>query len=406
MRARLHTIVDKLRSSYWFIPAVMALAATVLSLALLQFDHSKAFEPVKGDRWIYTGGPEGARGVLSVIAGSVITVAGTTFSITIAALSLAAAQFGPRLLRNFMRDKGNQIVLGTFTATFLYCVLVLRSIRGLDDNTYVPHLSVTVGVLLAIASVGVLIYFVHHVAESIQVSHVLEVAGNELDAAIKRLFPERIGDPAADSRPPAQNRGKPVVAETHGYVQAIDHPTLMSVAVEHNVTLTVVLRPGEYSLPGATLLLAEPALPPAAEATLRVAFAIGRSRTSYEDAAFAFSQIAEVALRALSPGINDPFTAIMCIDRITSAMCLLGERELPEPARTDSKGTIRVIARPYSYEELVESAYRHIREAAGPHWQVMRHLAIRIEDAAARATNPLLRQSLKKELSELRTRYN
>lgn len=402
VKARLHTFIDRLRASYWFIPSVMAILSVAMALGLVQLDHSAGFDPVNEQRWMYTGGAQGARSVLSVIAGSVITVAGTTFSITVAALSLASAQFGPRLLRNFMRDTGNQVVLGTFTATFLYCILVLRTIRGLDDNTYVPHISVTVGVLLSVLSVGVLIYFVHHVAESIQVSHIIEVAGNELDATIRRLFPEHIGESAsAESFSLEQDGGKAVVSDARGYIQAIDEDTLMDVAMHHKVKLTILLRPGEYMLPGAELAFATPALPPKGEAGVRRAFALGRSRTSHQDATFAFRQLSEIALRALSPSINDPFTAMMCIDRITAGMCLLAKRDLPAAGRRDSEGEVRVIAQPYSYEDLVEAAYRHIREAAADYWQVVRHLKLRIENAADRASNPYLRRALHQELADL-----
>ncbi len=143
--------------------------------------------------WIYTRGPDGARAVLSTIAGSMITVAGVVFSVTIVALSLASNQFGPRLLRNFMRDRGNQIVLGTFVATYLYCLLVMRTVQGMDGSQFVPHLSVTVAILMAVASLGVLIYFIHHVAVSIQAPELIANVAHELHEAIDRLFPEELG---------------------------------------------------------------------------------------------------------------------------------------------------------------------------------------------------------------------
>ena len=403
MRSQLYKIFDRLRSSYWFIPSIMALAATALSVSAVQFDRTLGYEFSPEQRWIYTGGAEGARAVLSTIAGSVITVAGTTFSITVAALSLASAQFGPRLLRNFMRDTGNQVVLGTFTATFLYCVMVLRTVRGLDESTYVPHVSITVAIVLAVASVGVLIYFIHHVAESIQVSHIIEVAGRELDAALSTLFPERAGepDPANGSPDLPHEPGAPVIAESHGYVLAIDQGTLLSIATRNEVTLRVTLRPGDYCLPGSSMVFAQPALPPDAEAEVRRAFALGITRTSHQDAVFAFLQLAEVALRALSPGVNDPFTAIMCIDRITAAMSILEGRALPQAARSDETGTVRLIAHPYSYHDLVEAAYRHIREAASGHWQVQRHLCRNLQALLERTKEPALRLALSRELARV-----
>lgn len=145
---------EYLRGTYWAVPSAMSVAAVLLSVAMIQLDQLATARLLDRLSWVYTGGPEGARAVLSTIAASMITVAGVTFSITIVALTLASQQFGPRLLRSFLRDFGNQVVLGTFVSTFLYCLLVLRTVRGSDDAEFVPHLAVTVGVTLAMLSLG------------------------------------------------------------------------------------------------------------------------------------------------------------------------------------------------------------------------------------------------------------
>ena len=148
MRDRFLLLIDAVRASYWFIPALMLAGGIILALALVAIDERVETERLRGMWWIFSGGAEGARALLSTVAGSVIGVAGTTFSITIAVLSLTSSQFGPRLLRGFMRDTGNQCVLGTFVATFLYCLLVLRMVRSVEETYFVPHIAVTVGVLL------------------------------------------------------------------------------------------------------------------------------------------------------------------------------------------------------------------------------------------------------------------
>ena len=193
MKLRLVGTWQSLRASYWFLPALMALSAALLAVITLRVDGALNAERANRLDWLYTGGASGARDVLAAIAGSTIAVAGTTFSITIAVLQLTSGQFGPRLLRNFMRDTANQAVLGTFTATFLYGLLVLRQVRGLDDFQFVPHLSVTVGIGLGIVSVGVLIYFIHHIASSIQAANVIATTSRELEHAIERLFPVAVG---------------------------------------------------------------------------------------------------------------------------------------------------------------------------------------------------------------------
>ena len=401
MREWLRAKWDRLRSSYWFIPALMSLAAVLLSFVSIRIDQEYRYEVLRDQGWIYTGGPEGARAVLSAIAGSIITVAGTTFSITIAALSLASAQFGPRLLRNFMRDTGNQVVLGTFTSTFLYCLLVLRTVRGLDDNEYVPHISVTGGVLLAVFSLAILIYFIHHVAESIQVSNLIDVVGRELNGAVSRIFPERAGE-VADQELPVLRPKAEVVAHHEGYVQAVDERTLLGIAGEKDLLIEVLRRPGEYVIAGVPIAVVYSDITESEASHIRRAFTLGRDRTPHQDAVFAFLQLAEIGLRALSPGVNDPFTAIMCIDRITSAMNQLADRSLPAPHRRDHSHKVRLIAHPYTYEELVEAGYRHIRESAMNQWQVCRHMKERLEFLVARVRDDRFRAALQKELLTLR----
>jgi uncharacterized membrane protein len=396
MRKQLRTTWDRLHSSYWFVPTLMALSATFLAFSMVRFDQSYRDEVVEKLGWIYSGGPEGARAVLSTIAGSIITVAGTTFSITIAVLSLASAQYGPRLLRSFMRDTGNQVVLGAFTSTFLYCLLVLRTVRGQEDNVYVPHFSVTIAVALALINLGVLIYFIHHIADSIQVGQVIEVVSGELQSAVTRLFPERIAEPSHDhvSIGPLPHE---LIANCEGYLQSVDESALVRYASQEDLVAELLARPGDYLVPKMPLLATSKPLSTDQKKYLRGVITVGRSRTPHQDALFAFEQLAEIALRALSPSVNDPFTAIMCIDRINSAVLRLGERTLPQSVRCDAAGVPRIIAHPYSYDDLIAAAYRHIREAAEGHRQVTRHLRQSLEYVLARTHISPLREALAKE---------
>lgn len=183
---------ETLRSNYWFVPTLMTAGAIGPSYGLLALDQRVPASHMSGVAWLYTGEAAGARSVLSTVASSVITVAGTTFSITIAALSLASSQFGPRLLRGFLRDTGNQVVLGTFIGTFVYCLLVLRMVRGVEQDVFVPNFALTGEVALSLASVAVLIYFVNHVSASIQAAQVAASVTNELTEAIDRLYPQGI----------------------------------------------------------------------------------------------------------------------------------------------------------------------------------------------------------------------
>jgi uncharacterized membrane protein len=179
------------------------------------------------------------------------------------ALTMASAQFGPRLLRNFMRDTGNQVVLGTFVATFLYCVLVLRTIRSGDDAVFVPYIAVTVAIGLALASLGVLIYFIHHTSTAIQVSSVITRVSRELNAAIERLFPQRVGQAVpepqhagrAEELPEAcEHRAAVVTASASGYLQGIDSDTLLLIAQEYDCLLRIQTPPGSFIVQGGTLV--------------------------------------------------------------------------------------------------------------------------------------------------------
>ncbi len=380
MKIRLVSIWEAFRTSFWFVPTVMAFGTLGFALGMVALDRAAEGTWLQRSGWIYRGGPEGARTLLSTVAGSVITVAGTVFSITIAALTLASSQFGPRMLHSFIRDTGNQITLGTFVATFLYCLVVLRTVRTAGEDViltqaFVPHLSVTVGVLLAVLSLGVLIYFIHHVASSVQASHLIAVIGDDLDQAIDRLFPGTVGRPAhehgksdAGARQdiPAdfEESARPVLSAGTGYLQAVDEERLLQIASEQDVVLRLNHHPGEWVVRGNLLADAWPGgrVGPALTDELNQSFLLGARRTLTQDVEFPVNQLVEIALRALSPAINDPFTAMACVDRLGAALCHLAHMPFPSPYRYDAAGRLRVIAEPVTYASLVNTALGPIRE--------------------------------------------
>jgi uncharacterized membrane protein len=368
---RLRALWEDLRGTYWAVPSAMALAAIGLSFAMIQMDEAASASLIDELSWVYRGGPEGARAVLSTIASSMITVAGVAFSITIVALTLASQQFGPRLLRNFLRDVGNQIVLGTFVSTFIYCLLVLRTVRGNDDAEFVPHLAVTVGVVLAMLSLGVLIFFIHHVSTSIQASQIIASVADDLEEAIDRLYPERIGEGGPDARlvrdtpDAASDSGvgaHAVLAARNGYVQAADSERLLSLARKRDVVLSVEARPGTFVRKGRVLVTVRAPSREAAgdEESLRNVFIIGADRTGTQDVTFFINQLVELAVRALSPGINDPGTARICLDRLEQALCHLADRQMPSAHRYDEDGRLRVVACPVTFADVAESAFDEI----------------------------------------------
>ncbi|MBD0301643.1 MAG: DUF2254 domain-containing protein [Tolypothrix sp. T3-bin4] len=386
---------DQLHSSYWFIPAVMAVVATALAFTMLNLDRT---DKVDIDYWwVYTGGADGARSLLGAVAGSMISVSATAFSITIVALQLAASNFGPRLLRNFMQDTGNQVVLGTFISTFIYCLLVLRTIRGDGDgyNQFVPQLSITGGTILAIISMAVLIYFIHHASTIIQASHIIENVSNDLDKGIDRLFPEKIGRSIPEKQEIAEIPENfdlaafSVRVTDSGYIQAIDNEELMKIARKHNLLLRVESRPGKIVVKDSDLVMVFPGEFVNQKLTKQIndAFILGKERSEQQDIEFPINQLVEIALRALSPGINDPFTAIRCIDRLSAGLSRLAQRDFPSPYRYDKDNKLRAIAFGITFEELVNSAFNPIRQYARSDTSVITSLLQAIATIATYTSN-------------------
>lgn len=367
---RIRNFAEELRSSYWFVPTVIAVAAVLFSFLTVWIDQQVQLDWVRHVGFFWSGGAEGARGLLSTLAGSMITVAGVVFSMTLVVLSLASSQFGPRLLRNLMRDTASQVGLGIFVATFIYCLLVLRTIRSNDSVNFVPYVSVTVGLVLGVASLAVLIYYIHHVAMAIQAPNVIaRVAGELLDSA-DALFPAaRVG--AGEETPDVpsfDSQTREIYVEETGYLQAIDDEELVRLASEHDVVLQLLCRPGRFVARGVPLVRAWPA--ERANDELATALGhhvvIGKQRTAFQDVGFAIEQLVEVGVRALSPGINDPFTAITCIDWLSAALRRLATKEFPSPYCYDSDGRLRVVLEdPITLAYLIDLAFDQIRQNAG-----------------------------------------
>ncbi|MBW4644318.1 MAG: DUF2254 domain-containing protein [Goleter apudmare HA4340-LM2] len=368
---KLSKLWDQIHSSYWFIPAVMAVVATALAFTMLTLDRTDQVEI--NYWWMYTGGADGARSLLGTVAGSMISVAATAFSITIVALQLAASNFGPRLLRNFMQDTGNQIVLGTFISTFIYCLLVLRTIHGEGDGyeEFVPQLSVTVGTLLAIISIGVLIYFIHHASTIIQASHVIINVSDDLHKTINRLFPEKIGHSKPAYREQIgeipisfEEEALPIRANSTGYLQAIDDEQLMKIACNYNLLIRLQTRPGKFVVQGSDLVLVFPGEKVNQKLTKQInnTFILGKDRTEQQDLEFPINQLVEIALRAISPAVNDPFTAIRCIDQLSAGFCHIVQRDFPSSYRYDTNNQLRVIAESVDFAGLTDAAFNQIRQ--------------------------------------------
>jgi uncharacterized membrane protein len=412
MKIPFSTILDRIRSSYWFVPAGMSLMAVALWTLMVYLDRRFADRIPSDAWWLYGGGDEGARVVLSAIVTAMISVTSVVFSITIVALTLAAGQFGSRVLSNFMRDRGNQITLGTFIATFVYAMLVLRTVRGGEGEAeFVPPFTMSVGILLVFLSVGVLIYFIHHVASSIQADSVVRSIALETENAIDRLFPGEIGTEDPDEDGPEPGKGvrtslptrfdadaQAVRAPRGDHLQVVDQEKLMHLAVENDLVVRLRARPGDFVVQGGTVahVWKSGDLKPELLEEVRDVFVLGRSRSLQQDAEFGILQLVEVAVRALSTGINDPFTAMNCVDRISSLLCRLSRRAFPGAERFDDDGRLRVVADTSSFGGFVDSGFNQIRQNAGRSMGVLIRMLEALEAIGTQAGTHEQRQALEK----------
>lgn len=379
MKTYLLHLWDNARTSYWFVPTIFALGALLLASCLPLLDELVLNSGFDLPDWIRTTTVT-ARVTLSAMAGAMIAVTGTVFSITIVTLSLASQQFGPRLLRRFMSDITTQITLGVFLSTGFYCLLLLRVVEKSDDGLVAPHLSVLFAVILSIASMLMLIVFIHHISTLIQAPNVVSAVACDLDAAIVRLFPERIGSDASEQgagdicteskREDAAGKCIEISASQEGYIQAVAASSLLDWAKTNDAIVRLRSRPGDFITLDAHLadvwqvsdVVLEALNTKEIKKSLNEMVIVGRRRTPRQDVECAVEEIVEVAVRSLSPGINDPFTAMNCIDRLGASLGRLAQRQPASKYRYDDEGKLRVIARPVLFEEVLDSAFNQIRQ--------------------------------------------
>lgn len=384
MKFRLFQLWETLRLSYWFVPAVMSVTAAALAVLLFLIDREarERYLPFLSD--LYVMDAPGAQAILSTLASSAITVAGVVFSIAMLVLSNASAQFGPRLLPNFMRQGGTQIVLGGFIGTFIYAILVLTRIRATESGAEIPHLSVSIALVFGVLSFGLLIYFIHRVATFIQAPNIVENVGTRLIETFGNLFPEASASEGRDN-PSEEERQLPddfaehassIPAPGNGYLDAIELERIRDIAERHKLLIHLLKRPGQFIIQGHVLALASPreAVTETIVEEIGKCFLLGPQRTLIQDAEFAVDQLVEVAVRALSPGINDPFTAITCIDWLGAALSFLAGRKLTAPLCRGADGRICVVTDPYTYEGILDAAFNQLRQHARTNEAVAIHL--------------------------------
>jgi uncharacterized membrane protein len=357
---------EALRTNLWLVPGVESAAAVALFVVTLSIDRAAFRGDLKLPAWVISGSPDAAREILSSLAGALITVVGVVFSVMMVALTLASSQFGPRMLRTFIRDRGTQVTLGTFVATFFYAMLVLISIGG----TFVPHLSVTVALVLTGIDLGVLIYFIHHTATAIQLPEVIASIARDLAQAIDEEIPGSApglsnGPGPAGLRARLGREGQVVLAPASGYLRFVRHATLVKIAAESDAVILLHYRPGHFLSQGHPMATVHPpAVADKVSRKLERMHITGPLRTLSQDIAFGIDQLVEIGIRALSPAVNDTFTALTCIDWLGDSLRKIAVEWDPHVYHRDRDGVIRLITAPVSYERLVQRSFEKVRQAA------------------------------------------
>ncbi len=382
----------EVRASLWFVPGLCVFVAVALAVALVRVDSYLELPWLSDWPLIFGSGAAGARSLLATVASSMITIVGVVFSITIVALSLASSQYTSRVLRNFMSDTGNQVVLGVFVGIFAYCLVVLRTIRGGEEGGFVSPLAVLFALALAFVGIGVLIYFIHHISTSIQAAHILAAVSGETMRTVERLFPKGIGPEEEDASFEPDEAGKmwrPVAAKHTGYLQNIDIDGLAAFAAKRQTVVRMEYKIGQFVIAGSPLasVLAAAEADEEAREKLQSSVAVGRQRTIEQDAAFGIRQIVDVALKALSPGINDTTTAVMCVNYLTEILAQLTARRI-DTHHCDEAGEIRLLTGGPSYESLVGESFDQIRQNAAGNVAVLDALFGSLEALAHRTSSP------------------
>ncbi|MCF3648233.1 DUF2254 domain-containing protein [Synoicihabitans lomoniglobus] len=410
MITRWNNLYERLRSSLWLVPSLLAVSAGLaaeialhIDLWLLRENYTPPF--------LYPGNIAGARQVLGTLAASMVSLTTISFSVMMVVLTLASNQFGPRVLRNFLSDRFYQVVLGIFVATFAYSLFVLGRLPDVDDpGSAVPRFAVTFALVMTFTSLATLIGFIHHVARSVQASQIVQQAHREACRTILAVYPDALGQDQFDETPIpredyASNITLEVRADRAGYVQAISVDDVMSFAVENDIVVEFHIKPGHFISTRSLLATLHGKLPADEKPTrerIRSAVLLGSERTGEQDAQYGVRQLMEIGIRSLSPGINDPVTAISCIDYLCEDLAELARRILPPEQRYDENGQLRVVVRRDDFADIASAAFDNLRHYGRSHPEVMNRLAVGLAMIAGEVHREPDRQWMRAALRDLR----
>lgn len=369
---------DSVRTSLWALPMAMFVLGIVLAVLMLRVDPQWPDPAEQWRQWLSSGSGEDARNLLSTLLTAVISLAGIVFSITVVSLSLAANAYGPRLIRTFRSNLSTQVVIGILTGTIVYLLLVLRAVRGDADAGEVPQAAVALGSILALISVLALLGFIQAVATLVVADEVVRRVRKELDSAIEELpmIEDSPQQPALGLPKDFEAKAGRIRLPREGYVQSVEYSELIDWAEKHDSIIRLDFRPGDFVVEGDHKVLVYPAPddPERVRSEIDQYIVSGARRTPTQDLEFAIRHLVEVAVRALSPGINDPFTAMAVIDRLRGGLARLCRRQLPCKLLTGPFGKLRLSRDASSYHGAVDAAFNQIRQSGAGKPSILVHI--------------------------------
>ncbi len=362
---------NELKMTFWFIPVLILIISILMSIGFVYLDGIVTIPREGLARIFFVNSPDSARSILTTISGAMIGAAGTVFSITLVALTLASSQFGPRLVKNFMYVRLNQIVLGSYISTYLYCLLVLNAIRESNGYVFIPSISIFIAILAALINIILLIVFIHQIAVSIQPDKVIDDISKVIYDQVKSIFPEEKDEEVEKIQkhiiPSIKSKYQhitPIVCPKSGYLQYIDNETLLDLVSKYDGMLDLHYRLGNYAVQGLELglLYTHDLLDKEKIDNIRDQFLIKTSKTARQDIEYSIYQMVEIAVRALSPGVNDPFTAFIIIDNLTAVLCYLAKKKFPLKYMADKEKNLRLITNSLEFEIVLDAAFNQIRQ--------------------------------------------
>jgi len=381
---------DRLRVSFWFAPLVMALAAIVVARLLYRLDGRVVNTTLWDNPLVVSGSVAALRGFLIGMAATVLTTAGIVFTLFTLPLSTVAAQYGSRLLRVFLGDRTTQFVLGMFVATFVYCLSAATSLPAAELAPQSPQITATVGLYLMLAAFGSLVLLVQHISVMLQAPNIAAAAGVELRDTVNAERPETIqgaGEPGPAAAEMMASSGYKVRVRRAGYVQYVDPQTLIVLAHEKDLVIRLLRRPGQFLQPDAALALVWPAdrVDEELDRLIRRTFLVGNGRTPTQDVVYAINQLVEMAVRAMSPAINDPFTAMTCLDYIGVGLAQFARQGERSRYYYDRDARVRLILEPVTFAELLSAAFDMLRHCSSDNAAVLLHMLDVIETISREA---------------------